>query len=365
MAQKVKVGLIGTGVISRAYIEGCRHFEVLDVAACADLVLDRAKAVAEEFAISRACTVEELLADPTIQVVLNLTVPLAHADVSLAALQAGKHVYSEKPLGATLEAGRQVLDFAREKGLLLGCAPDTFLGGGHQTCRKLIDDGAIGTPLAAVAFWGKYGQGGDPRYDFFYQKGAGPMLNMGPYYVTALINLLGPIKRVSGSARISTPERIAPSGAFKGRRMPITAPTHVAGTLDFSSGVIGTLVASNDIHRGNNLPHIEIYGTEGILSVPDPNFHLGIVRVLVPGGDWQEVPLVSNEHVGRGIGVADLASALISGRPLRASSALAYHALEVMTAFERASESGQYISMQSSVERPAPLPPDLPEGQLD
>jgi predicted dehydrogenase len=371
VATKVKVGLIGTGTISKAYINGCRYFDILEVATCADLFLDRAQAVAEQFNIPKACTVEELLADPEIQIVLNLTVPLAHAEVSLAAINAGKHVYSEKPLAATLEDARRLLDAAREKGVLLGCAPDTFLGGGLQTARKAIDDGLIGEPTAAVAFWGVYAQGGDPRHDFFFQKGAGTMLDMGPYYVTALINLLGPIRRVTGSTRISTPEREVLRGEFKGRRVPMTVPTHATGTMDFASGPIGTIMISNDVYWGNNLPRIEVYGSKGLLSVPDPNFHVGPVKLLTPGEVqwrdvvWKELPLTHSDKVTRGVGVADMAYAFTYHRPHRASGELAYHALEVMTAFERASDSGQHILIESQVERPAPLPVGLPEGQLD
>src|SRR5947209_5376523 len=365
MIKKVKIGLIGTGMVSKQYINGCRGFDILDLVACSDIDLERAKAVAQQWNIPKACPVEELLADPEIQIVINLTIPQAHAPVSLAVVEAGKHVYSEKPLAATLEDGKRLLVAARENGVLVGCAPDTFLGGGQQTCRKLIDDGAIGEPIAAVAFWADYIMSGPPGRDFTFQPGCGPMLDMGSYYVTALINLLGPVKRLTGSARKTFPERLVTEGEYKGRRIPIEVPTHVTGTVDFTAGPVGTIITSYDVYEGSELPKMEVYGTKGLLSAADPNVHGGMVRLRRPGYDWEEIPLMYSSKVGRGIGVADMAYAITYNRPHRANGELAYHTLEVMTAFERASISGRHIEMESQVNRPAPLPLGLAEGQLD
>jgi len=365
---KVKIGIIGTGGIFRAYVSGCHGFDILEIAACADMDRRKAEAKAEEFDVPRVCSVEELLADPEIQIAVNLTVPKAHAEVSLAVISAGKHVYSEKPLAVTRRDGQKVLAAAQEKGVRVGCAPDTFLGGGAQTCRKLIDDGWIGEPVAAVAFLPGHGHGPEswhPNPDFFYQVGAGPMLDVGPYYITGLINLLGPVKRVTGSARISFPERIATSELHRGRRIPVEVPTHVTGALDFVSGPIATVITTFDIWAAN-LPHLEVYGSEGTLSAHDPNFFSGRVLIRRAGAEeWSEMPLAHSSQVGRGIGVADMAYAIASGRPHRASGDLAYHVLDVMQAFGESSESGRHIEITSRCSRPSPLPLGLMEGELD
>jgi predicted dehydrogenase len=365
---KVKIGIIGTGSIFGAYVRGCRVFDILEIAACADMDRRKAKAKAEEFDVPRVCSVEDLLADPEIQIAVNLTVPKAHAEVSLAAINAGKHVYSEKPLAVTRQDGQKILASAQEKGVLVGCAPDTFLGGGQQTCRKLVDDGWIGEPVAAVAFLSGHGHGPEswhPNPDFFYQKGAGPMLDVGPYYITGLINLLGPVKRVTGLARISFPERIATSEFHRGRRIRVEVPTHVTGALEFVSGPLGTVITSFDMWAAH-LPYMEIYGSEGTLSAPDPNIFGGRVLLRRAGADeWSEVPLAHSAEVGRGIGLADMAYALSYGRPHRASGEMAYHVLDIMQAFEESSESGGHIEITSRCSRPAPLPLGLMEGELD
>ena len=368
METKVKLGIIGTGDIFHAYVRGCRVFDVLEIAACADIDRRKAEAKAEEFDVPRVCSVEDLVADPEIQIIVNLTVPKAHAEVSLAAISAGKHVYSEKPLAVTRRDGQQVLAAAREKGVLLGCAPDTFLGGAQQTCRKLIDDGWIGEPVAAVAFLPGHGHGPEswhPNPDFFYQVGGGPMLDVGPYYITALIHLLGPVKRVAGLARISFPERIATSQWHRGLRIAVEVPTHVTGALDFVSGPLATIITSFDIWAAR-LPNLEVYGSEGSLSATDPGAFHGSVLIRRAGADeWSEMPLTHSTEVERGIGVADLAYAIASGRPHRASGELAYHALDVMQAFEESSETGRHIEITSRCSRPAPLPLGLMEGELD
>lgn len=367
MAAKVKIGIIGVGNISPAYIKGAGTFEILDLVALADLDVERAKARAKEFNVPKACSVDELLADPEIEIVINLTIPQAHAQVNLKAIQAGKHVYAEKPFGLSREEGKPVLDAAAAGKLLVGCAPDTFLGGGIQTCRKLIDDGAIGEPVAAVAYMAGHGpESWHPNPSFYYQRGGGPMFDMGPYYLTALINLIGPVKRVTASARASFSERTATSKDLYGTKIGVEVPTHIAGVMDFASGAVGNLIMSFDIWS-HNLPRIEIYGSEGSLSVPDPNTFGGPVKIRkATENDWRDVPLTHGYTDNmRGIGVADMAYALRSGRPQRASGALAYHVLDLMQAFHDASDTDHHIAIQSTVAKPAPLPQGLKPGTLD
>lgn len=366
MATRVKVGIIGCGNIFPQYINGCRAFDILDVVAVADIDVSRAQARAKEYNIPKACSVDELLADPAVEIVVNLTVPQAHAEVSLAALKAGKNVHAEKPFALDREEGRPILALAKEKGLLVGCAPDTFMGGGIQTCRKLIDDGAIGTPVSAVAFMCGHGpEGWHPNPEFFYKRGGGPMFDMGPYYLTALVTLLGPVKRVTGSARISFPERIATSKEKNGLHIAVEVPTHIVGVMDFAAGAVGTIITSFDTWA-HHLPLIEIYGSEGSMSVPDPNNFGGQVRVRrYDEQDWREIPLTHSAEVGRGIGVADMAYALRSGRPHRASGELAYHVLDLMESFHDASASGKHIELESVCSKPAALPLNLAKGTLD
>lgn len=362
-----KVGVIGCGNISGVYFHAARVFDILETVACADLDMERAKAKAAEFDVPRACTVQELLADPEIEIVANLTIPKAHAEVALAALEAGKSVYNEKPLAVTREEGQRMLSLAKERGLLIGCAPDTFLGGGHQTCRKLIDDGWIGEPIGVSAHMLCHGhEHWHPDPDFYYQPGGGPMLDMGPYYLTALINLVGPVRRVTGSARITFPERTITSQPKHGTKITVNTPTHVAGVMDFANGAVGTIVTSFDVWA-SEAPGIEAYGTEGTLSLPDPNGFGGPVRLQRAGAsDWSEAPL-THGYAGqsRGVGVADMAYALRSGRPHRANGELAYHVLDIMHAFHDASREGKHIHLASTCERPASLPMGLREGILD
>jgi predicted dehydrogenase len=349
------------------YLKNCQSFRATRVAACADLDPARAKARAAEFQVPRACTTEELLADPEIEIIVNLTIPKAHAAVALAALAAGKSVHGEKPLAVTREDGKRLLAAAKAKGLRVGCAPDTFLGAGLQTCRKIIDDGAIGRPIGATAFMTSHGpEDWHPDPAFVYQVGGGPMLDMGPYYLTALVALMGPVRRVSGSAQITFPERVIGSEPKRGQVIKVEVPTHVAGVLDFASGAVGTILTSFDVWAAE-LPRIEIYGTEGSLSLPDPNTFGGPVRLKrARDKRWRSVPLThAYAENWRGIGVADLACALRSGRPHRASGDLAYHVLSIMHAIQDASAASRYVMLESTCERPAPLPADLEEGRLD
>lgn len=364
--QKAKVGIIGCGNISSIYLKNCPTFEVLQVVACADIIPSRAQEKASEFGI-KALSVDELLGDPEIDIVLNLTIPKAHSEINLAALHLGKSVYTEKPLAVSRDEGFQVLSLAREKNLRLGGAPDTFLGGGLQTCRKLIDDGAIGRPVAATAFMVCHGhEGWHPDPEFYYQVGGGPMFDMGPYYLTALVSLLGPVKRVTGSAQTSFPERIITSQPKHGTKISVEVPTHLVAVLDFASGAVGTLITSFDVWH-HTLPRIEIYGSEGSLQVPDPNTFNG--PVFLRGAaevDWREIPLTHGyAENSRGLGLADMMQAEGSGRPHRASGDLAYHVLDIMQAVHEASRQGRHIELDSQVDRPAPLPLGLHPGQLD
>src|SRR5262245_29555706 len=363
----VRVGVIGCGVISGAYLRIMPTFEALEVVACADVLEERAHARAAEFNVPKAYGVAKLLADPAVDLVLNLTTPQAHAEVGLAALEAGKHLYNEKPLAVSREDGRRMVELARAKGLLLGGAPDTFMGAGIQTVRKLIDDGAIGAPVAATAFMTNHGhESWHPDPAFYYQAGGGPMFDMGPYYLTALVALLGPVRRVTGSARISFAERTITSQPKAGTSITVEVPTHVAGVLDCERGAVATSVTSFDVWAAN-LPRIEVYGAAGTLSVPDPNTFGGPVHIYAAGERaWREAPLTHGYAANsRGLGVADMAYALRSGRPHRASGDLTYHVLDIMHAFHEASELGRHVMLSSTCARPAALPLGLAEGQLD
>jgi predicted dehydrogenase len=354
----VKVGLIGCGTISAAYLSIAKRFPMLEIAACADMLDERAEARAAEYGVPRVLSVDELISDPDIELVLNLTIPKAHGEVALRAVEAGKSVYNEKPLAVSREEGARLLERATVKGVRVGAAPDTFLGGGIQTCVDVLDSGAIGQPVAAVAFLAGHGhESWHPDPAFYYQAGGGPMFDMGPYYLTALVALLGPIRRATGSARISFPERTITSKPKHGERIRVEVPTHVAGVLDFAQGAVASVITSFDVW-GHNLPRIEIYGSEGSLSVPDPNTFGG--PVLVRAGaekEWRDVPVTRpNTDNSRSLGLADMAEGLRSGRPHRASGELGYHVLDAMQAFHDASGSGRHIELESTCARPEPLP---------
>jgi predicted dehydrogenase len=364
---KTKVGIIGCGNICGIYFKTCKTFENIEVAACADLLPERAQAKAKEHCIERACTVEELLADPEIKIVVNLTIPKAHFSVAKAVLEAGKSVYNEKPLTISRDEGKELLKLAQAKKVRVGCAPDTFLGGGIQTCRKLIDDGAIGKPVAATAFMMCHGhEGWHPDPEFYYKAGGGPMFDMGPYYLTALVSLMGPVSRVTGSAKVTFPERTITSQPKNGTKIKVDVPTHVAGVLDFTDGAVGTIITSFDVWAAN-LPRIEIYGTEGSLSVPDPNSFGGPVKMRKPGDkEWVEVPLTHSYATNsRGLGVADMASAIASRRAHRANGKMAFHVLDIMHSFHDASAKDRHVKVKSTCERPAALPVGLAPGQVD
>lgn len=362
-SEPVRVGVVGCGNISGIYLTNCAAFDSVRVVACADLDPARAAACAAKHRIARACSVQELLADPGVEVVLNITTPGAHAPVALGAVRAGKSVYNEKPLTIDLADAHQLLHEARDRGVLVGGAPDTFMGAGLQTCRELIDapGGPVGAPVAATAFMQCHGhESWHPDPAFYYAPGAGPMFDMGPYYLTALVFLLGPVRRVSGSARATFPTRTITSEPRRGQTIDVRVPTHVAAVLDFQSGAIATLVTSFDVWH-SEMPCIEVHGVSGSLSVPDPNGFGGPVRLRAASdGAWREAPL-SRPYAtnSRGVGLADMAKRLRAGERTghRASGDLALHVLEVMHAVHRASEEGRHVTLSTTCERPAPLEP--------
>ncbi len=369
MAERVKIGVVGCGKISGAYFGMAKNFTIVDVVACADLNLDAAKAAAAQHGVPKACSVDELLADPQVEIVINLTVPKAHVPIGLRCVEAGKHSYAEKPLGVNVEEGKQLLAAAKAKGVRVGCAPDTFLGAGVQTACKVIADGLIGRPHACTAYMmGRGHEHWHPSPEFYYEVGGGPMFDMGPYYLTALLNLLGPVKRVSGMASIAVPERTITSQPKAGKKVKVETPDHVTGLMEFENGAVGTIIQSfaapgADYH--GEYPII-IFGDKGTLRVGDPNTFDGKLSFLPWGtNDWQDVPHSFVTGYGRSVGVADMAYAIRSGRPHRASAEQAMTVLDLMQGFLDSSTSGKTVSLTTNYERPKPMPEGLPFGTLD
>jgi predicted dehydrogenase len=369
MSDQVNVGVVGCGAISNAYFNGAKNFPILRMAAAADLDLARAKEKAKEHGVEKVLTVDELIADPSIDIVLNLTVPKAHVPVAMRALDAGKHTYAEKPLGIDRAEGRKVLDLAKEKKLRVGCAPDTFLGSGQQTARKLIDDGAIGRPVAFTAFMLSAGhESWHPSPEFYYEAGGGPMFDMGPYYLTALLNLFGGVKRIAGMANIAIPERTITSEPKKGKKITVETPDHVLGLLEFEDGVSGSLLTSfaTKFRTYDDKQPITVYGTEGTLRVPDPNQFDGPVHMKKVGEtDWAEVKPTFPTGYSRATGLADMAYAVRSGRAMRCDVNQAFTVLDLMQGFLDSSSSGRFYLPQIRYERPAAMPAGLPFGTLD
>jgi predicted dehydrogenase len=362
----VRVGLIGCGANSSTYLSLCRKFDVLQLYACADLEFHRAEARAELFNIPNVFTVDEMLQDKKVQLILNLTPAKAHAKINLAVVQAKKHLYSDFPLGLTQAETQEVLAEGLKHQVLVGCGPDAFFNGGWQTARKLIDDDVIGTPLSAVAFTGSGGhEEWHPDPEFFYQPGGGPMLDTGIYALSALVHLLGPVARVCGSAKQSSNERTIQSEKKRGLKFPVRVPTHHAAILDFTCGTIGTLIQSYDL-SAHQLPSLEIHGTKGTLSLSTVSSSGCPVKLCLRGAlEWEEVTLTHPKEVGRGIGLADMAYAITHERPHRAHGQLSAHLLEIILALEEANRSGHYVNITSSPTRPAQLPPNLPPNELD
>lgn len=360
----LRVGLIGCGNISNAYFKGLKPFPHLaSITACSDIDVDRAKAKAAEHGVKKGYSVKELLADPDVDLVINLTIPAAHAEVNREALNAGKHAYTEKPFSLTYADGLKTLELAKAKNLRVGGAPDTVLGQGIQTCRRLIDQGAIGKPVAATANMMGHGpEGWHPSPAFFYQVGGGPLFDMGPYYITSLITMLGPFKSVSALARISFAERTIGSKPLFGTKVKVEIPTHLCAAVEFHKGAIGTMTMSFDTWQ-HGMPLLEIYGTEGSIQCPDPNTFGGKVRVWTQKTDkWEDVPVVQPEGLERGLGVADLADALATGRQHRQNGELALHVVEVMESFHVSSDSGKRYDFKSTCDQPVAMPEGLPFG---
>lgn len=359
----MKIGIIGCGNIVGQYIQHSAQFtHIIQIAAVADMEPAKAKEAAEKLGNpALAVTVEALLANSEIELVINLTPPKAHFAVAESVLRAGKHVYNEKPLSITREEAQGLMALAEAKGLRIGCAPDTFLGAGIQTALSVINRGLIGEPVAAFAQMAGHGmESWHPNPEFFYQYGGGPMFDIGPYILTALIVLMGPVRRVTGSAKITFPERTITAEGREGTTFEVEVPTHITGVLDFAQGATATIITSFDMWP-HNLPKVEIYGSLGTLSVPDPNQFDGEVKVWrKESGKCEDVPLLeSRQETGRIIGVADMAQAIEENRAHRASSSLAYHVLDIMHAIHEASSQNQHIELTSSCDRPAPLLEEL------
>ncbi|HEX5859377.1 MAG TPA: Gfo/Idh/MocA family oxidoreductase [Microbacterium sp.] len=351
------IGIVGLGNISRAYLETLEGMPSIHVAAVADLDASRAVEVAAELPAGRALTVPELLGDEGIDAVLNLTVPGAHAEIALAAIAAGKHVYGEKPLAVTLEEGRAILDAAAAAGIRVGCAPDTVLGTGTQTARAAIEAGSIGVPTAASAMMITPGhERWHPNPDFYYRDGGGPLFDMGPYYIASLLHLLGPVRSVMGASVRPLEERLIESGPREGERVAVEIDTHVTGILVHRSGALSTLTTSFDGTATFAAP-IEVHGTAGTLAVPDPNTFAGEVRLFPRGeADWHAVPQAAGYvDSSRGIGLLDFLEGAGGGSG-RATGALGLHVLEIMVGLTESARSGRWVEVQSTPEVPPLVP---------
>jgi predicted dehydrogenase len=368
---KLRVGIIGCGNISTTYLKFGPLFKSLEMRAVADINMDAARARADEFGV-RAETVEALLSAPDIDVIVNLTIPAVHYEVTRRILDAGKHAYSEKPLVLTLDEGKALRDLAAAKGLRVGSAPDTFMGGAHQLARAAIDAGKVGRIIGGTCHVMGHGmEHWHPNPDFFYQPGAGPVLDIGPYYVTNLIQLIGPVKAVAAMASATFSTRKISNGPRSGESVPVNTPTNIHALLEFANGAIVTLGASWDVWK-NRHPNMELYGADGSLFVPDPNFFGGTVEIAGSDGEVADLPGwdhpfgVPNAIDGSGTeranyrcaGLADMATAIAEARPHRCNIELAVHAVDVMTGILQAGENRAWVAMTTSCERPAPLSPD-------
>ena len=364
--QRLGVGIIGAGNISSQYLRAMKAFPVLDIRGIADMKPEVAEKKAAEFGV-KAVTVDALLADPRVDIIVNLTIPRAHVAVGLRAIAAGKHVYSEKPIGVNFAEAKTLVAAARKKGVRVGSAPDTFLGGSHQQARAVVDSGKLGTIIGGTANFGVPGhEYWHPDPAFYYDIGGGPVLDMGPYYITDLVNLLGPVKAVQAMSLTPAKQRPIRSEPKKGQMMPVKVFTHVTGTLQFASGALVQVSLSFDVPKHTHRP-IEIYGTELSMQVPDPNMFGGEVKTAKPrAAEWDDVPvkIPYADANYRSLGVADMAYAILNNRPHRCNGDLALHVLEVMEAFETASKTGQIVRIKTKVERPAPMTESLKRGKI-
>jgi predicted dehydrogenase len=354
----VNVGVMGCGVISRAYVENAAAFDSFELVACADLDREQADALGKASGLA-VVGVGEMIADPAIDVILNLTPPRAHVAVTRQALAAGKHVYTEKPLAIHEAEAHALANEAERLGLRIGCAPDIFLGSAYQAARAAIDEGAIGDPLAVSAAMLVGGQETwHPNPDIFYADGAGPLLDMGPYYLTAIVALLGPITSVAGFASTLTRERTIEIGPRIGERFTATTPTHTTAAMQLESGVTANLVASFE-GRSQYTCDVAIHGNEGILVLPDPNAFGGSVRLKRGRGGWEDVPYASRGGAdARGIGLHDMVEAIAAGRPHRASGQLGAHIVDVARGILTSAEEGRIVAIDSRVDQPLALPVD-------
>ena len=358
--RKVNVAVVGCGNISGIYLKNLTTvFKNVNVYAIADLIEANTKAKSEEYGIERIMTLEEILADENVEIVLNLTTPPLHYGISKQALLAGKHVHSEKPLSISYAQGKELVEIAEEKGLFLGCAPDTFLGGGIQTCRKIIDDGLIGDVIGANAFMMCHGhETWHPNPAFYYQVGGGPMFDMGPYYLTALVSLMGSVESVAGMTSTSFPTRTVTSQPNYGQVVEVEVPTHVNGLLRFKNGAVGNIITTFDVW-GSTLPWIEIHGTRGSIQVPDPNGFGGQVMIKQSfDREFKPYPTTFGyTENSRGLGVWDMADCILTGRKdLRASGKLALHVLEIMEMIHVSSDNNAQVDLQSACDCPTPMP---------
>ena len=356
----LRVGIVGAGNISSIYCDNLTKFPSTELVAISDLDEARAKAQAEKYGI-RTMSVDDLISSPDVDLILNITIPKAHGEVAIQALQAGKHVYNEKPLAISRDDCQTMLKLATEKGLRVGCAPDTFLGAAHQRVRQMIDEGKIGVPVAVHGWMTSRGvESWHPNPEFFYKPGAGPMLDMGPYYLTAFVNMFGPIQRLASMTRTTFAERTISSEPFKGQTIAVETPTTFVTALQFEGGVVGQLTTSFDTHSFPSQPNIVVYGSEGTLVVPDPNsfngWNEGSSKIILrnPKGDEEiyisDLPFKDNS---RGLGILDIAHAVAEGRDHRASGALAFHVLDSMLAAIESSEESRFITPSTQPPRPA------------
>jgi predicted dehydrogenase len=366
---RIDIGIIGCGNISHSYLKGAARSDLVRVKCLADLRMEAAQEKGAEYGV-QAVTMDRLLSDPDIQIIINLTVPLAHAPVSLQVVEAGKHVYSEKPLATRRAEAEALMLAAAAKEVRVGCAPDTFLGAAHQACRRAIDAGEIGRPIAGSAFFATHGmEHWHPNPEFFFKRGGGPMLDVGPYYVTQLVNLLGPVARVAAQSTVGSATRTISSDPLKGSIIQVEVPTTVNGVLSFASGANVTITTSWDVWEHRRVP-FEIYGSEGSMLVPDPNFFGGEPMLTKRDGEWKPIDISAhpfgkpNRSTKSGaevadyriVGLLDMAAAIREGRPHRTSGGLAMHVLEVLCAFEQSSTEGRHVMIETSCERPEPLP---------
>ena len=349
------VGVVGCGAISKTYFNNIREIDNLRVIGCADIDEERAKAKGEEYEIT-AAPLDDLFSHPDIDVILNLTIPAVHAEITLRALENGKHAYSEKPLGITRNEGRAVLQSATRKGLRVGCAPDTFLGAGYQTCRALLEDGTLGQPFAASAcIMGGGMENWHPNPTSFFQPGAGPMFDMGVYYLTGLVHLFGPIRRIVGSTTKGFATREITTGPKQGTQIPVNIDTTVMGVAEFVSGPIASVITSFDVKGGHRMPSMEIHGSAGSISCGDPNVFDAPVSFIRAGESetWENVDLLDGYSINnRGAGLSDMVTAIQEKRPHRASGEMAYHVLDAMEAFYDAS-AAKGIVLESQCDQPA------------